>query len=417
MARRAQVIHPGAAPARFARAVGRTKLGHAAGRVAYEALARAAARALVRDPCVNAVYLTGSLAEGAVRVGWSDVDLVLQVTLDGPDDELALRERLRRWLRRWNAAGPVFASLDYLTATELDALRLRGDAWSLDLDVRWRCLAGHSRLRDAVPRSSAERRLLRFSKLLSRWVKVGGWAMRSPDDAAACRVLRRTLQQALAVQARVARHIPLEQLAPNAPTHREGLLEACGESLAATASEVSATWHAEPRTKGRLPPVYGAAPGARAAVALSRDIAGRERWLVGLHERAKPLRGHATVWMTDAMWTAISALEPAPIAGWSAHLEAAWLQGEARPVRAPSDADLAVLLDAARTTWRTRARGRMLRARVPLAQGLARMRGDISLWAPATAALARGEPLVFGATPRSTASEAALVRALHAEAA
>jgi hypothetical protein len=214
-------MHPGwRAVSHLARRLDHVPGGLWAGRAAYRAAARIAAGVLARIPDVDGVYAVGSLTRPAtLKPGKSDLDLVVVANLPTLQSELRLRERLRRAHRVLHAALPVFQNLDYFDVSDLPYLRNFGDAWTLDLDRRWRCMAGENRLAEPPQVPPAERRSELLTICLKRWMKASPRlldAARPDDEASRREIARRLLMDALSALLDCDRLTPLEDLWPAA---------------------------------------------------------------------------------------------------------------------------------------------------------------------------------------------------------
>lgn len=213
--------------------LGRTRAGKAMGSRAYRALARRGAELLVELPGVDSVYGTGSLASHWLQPGYSDIDLVLLIDVDGPDSELALRRRLRAVRHRYRAFGRLFRDIDFIEVRDLEWFRLYPDAWALDFDQRWTWLAGPDRLEPARAASlpSEIRRLAWAIKLLRRWMKASSFLLDPTSGRPAfveVRGARRLLGQAASAYLDRHPNLPLDELVP-ASAERLGAASDCRE--------------------------------------------------------------------------------------------------------------------------------------------------------------------------------------------
>ncbi|RZO58478.1 MAG: hypothetical protein EVA89_18905 [Sandaracinaceae bacterium] len=392
---------------RAARVVSRAPWGRAAGRGAYRLAAELAGRDLARIRGVDAVYLTGSVAADEAAPGWSDIDLFLAVTLPSLEAEIDLRRRLARWQRRANRLGPLFAGIDYAERRDLEAMRRFGDAWTLGMERRFRLVGGRGELLDAVPRAPREERLLRLSKALRRLCKVGAVTLREGDGERTRRMTSRLDGEGVDAFERLA---------------------SAGARLGELARSVSADWTESPAPRPPAPDSPALARACDAVRVCSRDTSWVQRFTVCVTEgcdaarlrrlseavRSTPrmsgwLPGPA--WLPAAVWSALAALEPAPIAGLSAPGSTG--RDELAPPRWPSPSDLRVLLRAERVHLAVRARGRALRARRDPGAALARMACDVRLHAPALDQLTAGQRVRFEPRPPPGGSERALLGELR----
>jgi predicted nucleotidyltransferase len=246
-----------------------------AARTAYGAAASVMARALGDVPGVDGVYLLGSLTRPEfVQPGKSDIDLVVAARLPTLEAELEVRERLHRIHRCVHALIPLFNNLDYFDVDDLDCIRRFANAWTLDLDVRWKCVAGTNRLASPYARPRPERRVELCAMALKRWMKAGTRLLAAgpADDQVFLRgIAERLLMDTLAAYLDGERLTRLEWLVETAsaslplaslrdvvpPSRREPerLLLATLEVLEALARETTADWNDAWKCSGTSAPL------------------------------------------------------------------------------------------------------------------------------------------------------------------
>ena len=202
---------------------GRSAAGKSAGRRAYDLASRLAGAALARLPGVDGVYVTGSTARlEALEPGYSDIDLVLLVDVPSLDAELSFRRKLRERLRTLNRAGPLFRNVDYIEVQDFELFRHLGDAWAIDLDTRWRAVAGQNRLETPAFRPQSERRLEALIRAARRWSKSSPLLLdprSGREPFIELRAARRLLGDALAGLTLGDRYAPLPELLERAAEH------------------------------------------------------------------------------------------------------------------------------------------------------------------------------------------------------
>jgi hypothetical protein len=154
------------------------RAAQSAGVLGYEGVAHLAAHGLQALPNVRSVLLTGSLTRTMrVAPGYSDIDLVVQCSLNSTCAELDLLGRLARvqgWARR---LGPLFYNVDYVDEADLPFIRAFGDAWGIRLDRHGRTLSGVNTLTGRVQRPRSELRFEQLSLALRRWTNTGAWLL------------------------------------------------------------------------------------------------------------------------------------------------------------------------------------------------------------------------------------------------
>lgn len=359
-------------------------------RQAYQLVARAAARLFGSIDEVDCVYLTGSLTRPRLlRPGLSDIDLVISADLPTIRAEERLRWKLRRAHRALQAIAPVFTNLDYFETQDLDFLRYLGNAWCLDLDVRWRPLAGAGALLPRpVLRPRRERDLLLLSRCFKRWMKSSA-LLASRRDARATSLGRRLLADVLAGWLDADRLTPLAtlldragktgrlppslDLSENPEPPLDVCLSAALQVLDRWANDRSRGWldpwvvsvspcspelpRAVRTTARRLARALGAdcvlAPrgcvegGALlfAVVTGPLDIAATRRELGRMGPLPDPLRWAPwPILLTPALYRTLALAPPEPFVAAAIAHGANWLRGHAPPPPAPPSDDLRTLL-------------------------------------------------------------------------
>ena len=432
---------PHALATRAVRLVASHPLGRWVGQRAYRAVARAAGSALAPIPGVTAVYLAGSATRPSrIDPGHSDLDLVLVTELGDVEEELRMREALRRRLRAGRALVPALHQADYVDAVDLSLLRRFPNAWSMGFDERWERLAGRDvRLSVAPAIDARQRRLEPLRRSLRRWTKATV-VLRDPKRPDALRNARRLYADVAAAWLEADRLAPLDVLSTRAghpDASRRGPVALLGAALTLLerfALEVAPVGAAPFAVEGTPPSAPDLEALDRAAgqaglgpvVVGSRDPCSTDRVVfvrapAGCDAEdavARMTRVAAAsapggwidhpVLLTAPLWRAGWLLDVPPFAGASLALAS-----PDDPPPAPAREDLEAILPVLLVERLLRARGRGFRLRAASDPLRAAWREVRSL-APALEALLDGGPVVFRDAPSRLPGEAELLEATRA---
>jgi predicted nucleotidyltransferase len=397
----------------WGRRAGETRLGARGGALVYDALAHKAARELVRLKGVQAVWVTGSVAEGAPAPGWSDIDLLLETDAQSLEDELDLRAALRRWLER---APRWIRHLDYAPPDALDAVMRHGDAWAMQAQRTARLLVGDARPWPAAGHDADLRRLLGVAKVVERYAKTA--PLIATAEGRVARQAARRLWRAVAALGTSAPPSP-----PASSTHR--LLEDATAALEAKVRKVCEGWSAAPVASPPhdVPPVDG---GVRSLIAGHGGALRALRWRsttdawLWIHPRPlgtpracarlRALLGGELLLLTPQLASVAVLLDPAPLV----RAGVAVVGEPAADVRAPPPSVARALAEVSLARLGLQARGRHLRVSVDKASALRRLAADVLLRGPALEAVAAGhEAPAPTPLPPSVGTERELIAALR----
>ncbi len=401
---------------RWGRRVAATRLGGRAGALAYEGLARRAARQLIAIEGVRAVWVTGSVAERRPSPGWSDIDLLLETVPLSLDDELRLRGRLLRWMAR---APRWIRHLDYAPADELHRLMRWGDAWASNVRRTARLLEGEG---GPWPPSSYDRdvlRVLQVGKTLERYAKTLPFVA-AADPRTARQAARRLWRAVMVLTGPEPRRAPRRDTA-SLLDDATRLLEAEVSTIAASWSPARSSSSAPSSSSSRdLPSIEASLLKAaeREGVVL-RALAWRSTptaWL-WIHDDVSALQRAAArsayegelLFLTPHLAEGARLLDPAPLVGVGAPAAGT----STVVVREPPATLMRTLATASLARLGLQGRGRALRTSSDEALARRRLEDDVLLRGPALEAVVSGEEIPAADRPSSSLDEQGLLARLR----